>query len=154
MAVLRLNVGRVRKTVAIQPSEGGYIVSIRNQMRQIRDNLLKVVNHIENVTPQALRYGLQPIFDESQRLVPVDTGDLKLSGFIEVRTTKSGITSAGIGYGRYGKPFYTVFVHERVDLRHAPPTQAKFLEAAVNTKLNTFKRRIALFYQQQTGLKV
>ena len=153
MAVLRLNVGRVRRTVAIQPSEGGYIVSIRKQMKQIRDNLLKVVNHIDNVTPDALRFGLQPIFEESQRLVPVDTGALKRSGFIEVRTTSSGVHSAGIGYGRYGKPFYAGFVHEILEFRHAPPTQAKFLEAAVNAKLSTFKRRVALFYQKQTGLK-
>lgn len=152
--VLRLSVGRIRKTVAIQPSEGGYISSIRNQMNLIKGNLLKVVNHIENVTPSALRFGLQPIFDESQRLVPVDTGDLKASGFIEVRTTGSGVTSAAIGYGRFGKPFYAGFVHERLDLRHASPTQAKFLEAAVNTKINTFKRRVALFYQKQTGLKI
>lgn len=150
---LQLSVGRVRRTSVVSPSEGAYIKSIRDQMDLIKKNMLKVINHIENVTPEAIRFGLQPIFDESQRLVPVDTGDLKRSGFIEVRTTVSGNTSAAIGYGRYGRPNYAGFVHERMDLRHAPPTQAKFLEAAVNKHIGDFGRRVALFYQKQTGLK-
>ncbi len=148
---LQLNIGRVRRTVAASPSEQGYIKSIRDQMTVIRQNLLKVVNHIDNITPEAIRFGLKPIFDESQRLVPVDTGDLKASGFVEVRKTSTGATAA-IGYARHGRPNNAGFVQERLDLRHAELTQAKFLEAAVNTRINDFRRRIVLFYQKQTGL--
>jgi hypothetical protein len=113
-------------------------------MKVITDNLLKTVQHIEGVTPEAIRYGLQPIYDESQRLVPVDTGRLKRSGFVETRKTASG-TQAGIGYGRYGRPAYAGFVHERVDIPHAGDTQAKFLEQAVKTKLGDFRRRTERF---------
>lgn len=148
---LQLNIGRVRRTVAASPSEKAYIKSIRDQMAVIRNNLLKVINHIENITPEAIRFGLKPIFDESQRLVPVDTGDLKASGFIEVRKTSTGATAA-IGYARHGRPNYAGFVHERLDFRHASPTQAKFLEVAVNTRIGDFQRRVVLFYQKQAGL--
>jgi len=120
-------------------------------MDAIRNNLLKVIDGIEKANPDALVFGLQPIFDESQRLVPVDRGRLKASGFIEKR---QGVreASAAIGYDRHGKLGYGAFVHERLDLRHAPPTQAKFLETAVNTHGGDFQRRYVLFIQRETGL--
>lgn len=150
--VLQLNVGRQRVTSVVGPSEANYIQSIRTQMKVIRDNLLKVTDHIENVTPEAIKFGLKPIFDESQRLVPVDTGALKRSGFIETRRMARG-TAAAIGYGRYGRPTYAAFVHENLNLRHAPPTQAKWLEVAVNTKIGDFGRRIVLYYRRSMGIK-
>ncbi|KKN66742.1 hypothetical protein LCGC14_0468530 [marine sediment metagenome] len=148
---LQLNIGRVRRTVAASPSEKAYIKSIRDQASVIKQNLLKVINYIDNITPEAIRFGLKPIFDESQRLVPVDEGTLKASGFVEVRKTATG-ASAVIGYARHGRPHYAGFVHERLDIHHAPPTQAKFLETAINTHIDDFRRRVALFYQKNTGL--
>lgn len=149
---LNLSVGRVRVTRATHPSEAGYVVSIRNQMKLLQANLLKVIDHVNAVTPEALVFGLQPIFDESQRLVPVDKGPLKASGFIETRKTAHG-AQAAMGYGRYGRVGYAAFVHERLDIRHRSPTQAKFLETAINTKLDTFARRVVLYYQRSTGIK-
>ncbi len=150
---LGIQIGRVRVTNVPSPSEAGYIRVIRQQMKTVVDNLEKVVERIENVTPDALRFGLQPIFDESQRLVPVDTHKLKSSGFVEVRTEpRSGRISAQIGYGRFGKPFYAGFVHERTDLNHAPPTQAKYLEAAINKHIGDFTRRVGLFLSRETGI--
>ena len=150
-APLKISVGRERVTNAVLPSEGGYIQSIRGQMAMVQKNLLKVVNYVEAVTPEAIRFGLQPIFEESQRLVPVDTGELKRSGFIETRRSATG-TQAAIGYGRYGRPRYASFVHENLNMRHAAPTQAKFLEQAVNTKIQDFRRRVVLFLKQSTGI--
>jgi len=149
---LGFNVGRVRVTVAAKPSEGGYIRSIREQMKTIIGNVQRVIDRIEKVTPEALVFGVQPIFDKSQELVPVDTGDLKASGFIETRPTSAGV-GVFVGYGRFGRPFYAGFVHERLDLRHAAGKQAKFLEAAVNQHLGDFERRVALFLSRETGLK-
>jgi len=149
---LGLQIGRVRVTNVPSPSESRYIRVIREQSKAVVENLKKVVERIEGVTPQALRFGLKPIFDESQRLVPVDKGKLKASGFVEVRRTRSDNVSAEIGYGRFGRPFYAGFVHERTDLRHAPPTQAKYLEAAVNKRIGDFTRRVGLFIQNETGL--
>jgi hypothetical protein len=145
---IKLNIGRVRKTVAASPSEASYIQSIREQMRVIKENMEAVVAHLEKVTPEAIRFGLEPVFEESQRLVPVDTGRLKRSGFIETRKVAHG-TVAAVGYGRFGSPNYAGFVHERVDIPHAPPTQAKYLEQAVQTKIGDFRRRVELFYSRQ-----
>ncbi len=142
---LGLQVGRQRVTVATLPSEAGYVRSIRKQMDVIMKNLLKVIEGVQDATPEAIRFGLQPIFDESQRLVPVDTGRLKRSGYLQVRTEgRSGRVRAEIGYGLAGKPFYAGFVHEILSFKHAAPTQAKFLEAAVNAKIGDFGRRVAL----------
>ncbi len=150
---LGLQIGRVRVTSVPSPSEANYIRVIRQQMKTLKGNLLKVIERIENVTPEAIRFGLQPIFDESQRLVPVDKGVLRDSGYVEVRTfARSGRISAEIGYGKFGKPFYAGFVHERTDVRHAPPTQAKYLEAPVNKLIGDFTRRVALFIQRETGI--
>jgi len=149
-AILQLNVGRQRRTSVVGPSESAYIGQIQAQLRLIRENMLKVTKHIENVTPEAIEFGLKPILEESQRLVPVDTGRLKRSGFVETRQTAGG-TVAAIGYGRYGRPTYAAFVHENLNVRHAPPTQAKFLEVAVNTKIGDFGRRVALYMARSMG---
>ena len=149
---LGFSVGRVRVTVAASPSEAGYIQSIRKQMDAIGQNLKKVTDRIQNITPEALIFGVQPIFDRSQELVPVDTGTLKSSGFIETRETSQGV-GVFVGYGRFGKPHYAGFVHERLDIRHAKGKQAKFLEAAVNEKIGDFTRRVALYIKRETGLK-
>ena len=149
---LEFNVGRVRVTGSAKVSEVGYIRSIRKQMDAIIANVKKVIDRVEGVTPEALLFAAQPIFDRSQELVPVDTGDLMASGFIETRPTASGV-GLFIGYARFGKPFYAGFVHERLDVRHAKGKQAKFLEAAVNEKLNTFTRRLVLFIRRETGVK-
>jgi hypothetical protein len=150
-APLQLNVGRQRVTNQVSPSEAGYVHSINNQMALIKKNLEQVVEYVENVTPEAIVFGLQPAFEESQRLVPVDTGKLKRSGFIETRRTAFG-TAAAMGYGRYGKPTYAAFVHENLALRHASPTQAKFMETAILTKIDDFRRRVVFFLQKQTGV--
>lgn len=148
---LNLSVGRVRVTSAVGPSEASYVASIRNQMKLIQENLLKVVEKVDEETPHALKFALQPIFDESQRLVPVDTGALRRSGFLEVRNVSGG-AQAALGYGRYGRPTYAAFVHERLDVNHGGTTQAKFLETAVFTKIDTFRRRFILYYQKYVGI--
>lgn len=143
-------VGRVRVTRAVSPSEGNYIQHMREQARAISENMRKAIEHVENQTKEALLFGAEPIFKESQRLVPVDTGRLKRSGFVTTRK-RAGGPILQVGYGRYGQPFYAAFVHERVDIRHAPPTQAKFLEAAVMTNLGNFRRRVELFMRKLTS---
>ena len=87
----------------------------------------------------------QRIFDRSQELVPVDTGRLKASGFMEKEHIPHGVRVT-IGYSKDGAPPYGLFVHENLEARHKPPTQAKFLEAAAQEVIkdvpNIIKRRI------------
>lgn len=84
----------------------------------------------------ALDAAAQLIFDESQRLVPVDTGALKASG----QVTRDGLT-ATIAYGQQDNAGrgsrdtadYAPIVHERMDTHH-PVGQAKFLEVPLHSE--------------------
>jgi len=136
--------GRVRATRAVSSGEGGMIIDMRAQMRVIEGNLDKAINSIQGATVGAAREALKPIFDESQRLVPVDTGRLKRSGELSVKRT-GGTIVAKIGYGREGKHIvdYATKVHEVLTFRHAAPTQAKFLEQPLLAQMSLIPGRMA-----------
>ncbi len=75
----------------------------------------------------------------SLELTPRDTGALRASLFIEGISFKANTTKPTgidplmiVGYDRNNEAPHAVFVHERLDLRHDPPTQAKFLTTAFN----------------------
>lgn len=121
-------------------------------MRTVAKNLEEVVNKIQGATPEAIEYGLKPMWDLSQKYVPVDTGDLKSSGqfLVEQRGDK---IEASISYGLGGKPEYAVYVHERLDVSHKAPTRAKFLQTAMNEKLGRVRPRVREFLRRETGLK-
>ncbi len=148
---INIQIGRVRVHPNTGIHEAAYTRSIRVQVRQIVNNLKAITKGIHDLTPEAIRFGLQPMFDESQRLVPKDTLALMHSGFLEVRKTASG-AEASMGYGRGGRPFYTGFVHERLDVFHQAPTQAKFLEAAINKHMGRFLPRVKQYIKKQGGL--
>lgn len=141
MARINVNVGRQRISRAMEPHEAGYVSNITTQMVNIRTNLKKIVDGIHGATPAAIKHGLQPIFDTSQVLVPVKTGKLKRSGFLEAHQTMRG-ASGSVGYAKSGNPHYAALVHERTEFYHAPPTQAKFLEEAVKRELSKVEPRI------------
>ena len=72
----------------------------------------------------ALESEAQAVFRESQKQVPVDTGLLKASGYVTTPRQTGDTIEVEVGYTTP----YVVFVHERLDLRHAGETKAKFLE--------------------------
>ncbi len=152
---IRINVGRQRRGGNIKPSEAGYIGAINAQMTNITRNFTSLVEGIENATPEALVHGLRPMFNESQVLVPVKTGRLKASGFLEAEhgSSKGRGGRALIGYALAGNPMYAVIQHERLDFAHTAPTQAKYLEEAANRKLHLVPRRIRTFMRRLTGVK-
>lgn len=149
MTRVNMQVGRVRG--APGTIKGGYANSVRAQMKQIRENLKRVINGIENITPEGLKYAMQPISDTSQTLVPKDTYRLMKSHFFETRRHSRGV-SAYIGYARADRPHYAFIVHERIELRHAAPTQAKFLEQAVNMHVGEITGRYARFVKKELDL--
>jgi len=73
---------------------------------------------------QALAAVLEEVKEESQRLVPYDTGLLHDSAYVQVDRSGSGQLTAYAGYDTD----YAIFVHENPDAYHDPPTQWKFLE--------------------------
>lgn len=127
----RFRVGTQRIGPGLRPSQAGYTQSIREQMKSIEGSYTRLLDTLEASTKQAVEAMLRPVFDRSQVLVPVKTGELKASGYIETRKRR-GLVVGEVGYGRGGRPAYAVFVHENLDVHHAPPTQAKFLEQAAN----------------------
>ncbi len=66
------------------------------------------------------------IFNESQRLVPVDKGMLRGSGSL-TKESKLGGTEFFVTYGGPAAP-YALYVHEDPNAKHNAPTQAKYLE--------------------------
>ena len=67
---------------------------------------------------------------ESQKIVPVDTRFLRNSAFSRNIGGKGWRADQIVGYGAW----YAIYVHERLDLRHAPGKQAKYLEVVIKTK--------------------
>ncbi len=151
MARIKTSIGLRRIPKPTRPSIAGATRDVRKQMKVIRSNIEAVINSVEGATPQAVRDGLRPIFFESLKLSPIDKGDLRRSGFLNV-TEKSGEVFGEIGYAKGGDPFYAVFVHENLAFFHKAPTQAKFLEEAVNRKIGGLKRRIMKSLREATGI--
>ena len=87
---------------------------------------------------------MRPIYDESQRLVPVLTRALRLSGNMQVTAspTGSGRRVVEVGYAPRGNPEYAITVHEQTQYLHEPPTQAKFLEQAIQNNARRSIERI------------
>lgn len=124
--------------------------SARAQFNDVLKNFHAIIREFQTVTPEALESVLQPIFDRSQELVPVDTGALKDSGYLEIRIAGNKI-NAEVGYGRGGVPIYSVFVHENLEMFHEPPTQAKFLQTAIEEHLDSIRPTLLAFYTRGWG---
>ena len=122
---IRANVGSSQ--AKIYPSSKEYTRVIRKQMQNIIKNLSAFNIHIGEVSTDILEEALQPVFEDSQILVPVATGSLKASGYLESRKFRNRMVTE-IGYGRGGKPHYAAQVHENKEVIHKAPTTAKFLQ--------------------------
>lgn len=78
---------------------------------------------------------------ESKRRVPVDTGVLRGSSFVEEPTTDGRTHSVVMGYGGAASA-YAVVVHEDMDAFH-PVGEAKFLEGPLRESAPYLADRIA-----------
>lgn len=136
--------------MAFKPSRD---VSIVSQMADIERNYVAIINSLKGMTPEILLETLDPILLRAQELCPVATGALKNSGYLEVVPTGAGgVISAEIGFAREGEPPYAIFVHEDLTKHHVPPTQAKFLQAAIDEIMPNILDQIGRKYK--TGIKL
>lgn len=122
----------------------------RESLEAILGNLDDFIAHMDDVSPDILVEALEPIFEKSQEYVPVDTGDLKSSGYLQARGYRGG-ARAEIGYGRGGHPDYAIFVHE-MPYTHAAPTRAKFLQVAIDEGYSDLLDRIPRLVNQAAGV--
>ena len=150
MATFRARVGVQRVHGSLDPAQASYTRSIREQMREIERNYTKFVNSTTSATPRILEEALKPTFMKSQKYTPLDTGALRASGYLEVRKVGDKVR-AEIGYGKGGKPYYAVFVHEMLHLAHKAPTRAKFLQSALEEDANAIVARIRKAYRRLVG---
>ena len=109
---------------------GGKGVLVRGGAIRVEgiNRTLAKMEQLQKADKKAFRVGIGKagyfLLQKSQEIVPVDTGKLYRSGFNRLaRDTRNTLTYQ-VGYSKK----YAVYVHERLDLRHAPGKSAKFLE--------------------------
>lgn len=91
---------------------------------EVMANLNAQVGAIHDRTQRGVNKAALIVLRESNKLVPVDTGNLRQSGFFE--PVQTGPPAVIVAYGAE----YAVHVHEDLEARH-PTGQAKFLQDAV-----------------------
>ena len=89
----------------------------------------EVARKVRTAAASGLRQTAEEMMTESKRLVPVDTGTLKGSGYVE--PVDMADLSVRLGFGGPAEP-YALVQHEDLSLRHPGGGQAKFLEIPVN----------------------
>lgn len=129
------------------PNEPGYIESIQRQTNAIVAKLRIIFKEFEKVSPEIMVEALRPTFELTQIEVPVDTGDLKKSGYLQLGSLR-GKPRVEMGYGYHNSPPYAQLVHERTDIRHQSPTKAKYLQDPVMADLNNVYSRLGAYYKQ------
>jgi hypothetical protein len=136
--------------MAFKPSRD---IEVSSQLAGVERNLELFLGAIKGLTPQVLLEILDPVLEQSRTYCPVKTGTLRNSGYLEVmQEGTGGVISAEVGYGRGGFPSYTIFVHEDMEKYHVPPTQAKFLQRAIDEILPNIEEQILRKYKQ--GIKL
>jgi len=154
MARTRLKValsgGRGGNVHPYYPSDPEFLSDVRQQTRAITDSLISIMEQFEDVSEDIMINALRPTFEKSQDVyVPVDTGELRASGYLEkVGTKKKPMVE--IGYGRFKKPYYTIWVHE-INAPHRAPQQWKFLQQAVMEDLDVIYQRLGQGYKVFMG---
>lgn len=147
------NIGRANRRggASVTSAQVGFEASIKQQMDAIVENFKQWTNHIDEQSANVLEDALEPTFEWSQEIVPVLTGELKESGYLETRSFR-GRARVEIGYGRGGLPDYAIVVHEDLEAHHEEPTQAKFLQMPLEADEANIMERIRQGYQFAAGL--
>ena len=131
-------------------------VLLETDLKASADAIAAKLARIAAEAPQALGAELyreaQDVIANALPITPILTGALRRSGHAdEPEVTGSGV-SVTLGFGGDAAP-YAVYVHENLTARHAPPTQAKFLEDPLNAAVPGMADRIAAGAGTALGLR-
>lgn len=129
------------------PSEAGYVANMAKQSRALTDLLLEILDAFEEATPEIMVEALTPTKALAEYYTPKDTHALVQSSYLEITSFK-GKPRVELGFAKAGKPHYGAYVHERMDVAHAAPTSAKFLERALKEDLTGIRDRLAQGYKR------
>lgn len=113
--------------------------SARQGMRNVIKNYRRFIEDVEGVLPETLLEALEPTFEKSQVYCPIDKGNMRASGYLEI-TSFRGEARVEIGYGRGGNPDYTAKQHENLEYKHKEPTRAKWLQVALEEDADQIKQ--------------
>ena len=109
----------------------------------LADALKRIPSHMTNILEKSLYEEANVIFNESQKLVPVDTGALKTSGFVHAPRRENNRVFVRVTYGG-SAAHYALYVHETLYARHTAPTQAKNLETPLYRQLPVIIRNLTI----------
>lgn len=146
MARFKVQVGKLFYRNPPHPSSAAYLHYMREAMNGMTRKYEEVFKQVKDMTPEIMKEALEPTFELAKYYTPVKSGDLKRSGYLEIRQFR-GQPRVEMGFARGGNPNYAAFVHERVDIPHAAPTRSKFLEAAMIQDLSDIRHRLINTYK-------
>jgi hypothetical protein len=109
------------------------------------DGLMRVITRAADagkLLEQAMVAEAGTTMEAAKRITPYFAGALRASGKVEKPKRDANVVSIDITFGGAAAP-YALWVHERVDLHHQPPTQAKFLESAALERAPQYTRHLA-----------
>lgn len=133
-------------------AQGALTADINRQWKQIEDKILSIFNQLEDASEDIMLAALEPTFEKARDVYcPHFTGELRASGYLEVASFR-GKPRVEMGFGKGGKPDYTVHVHELPEPYHEPPTRWKFLQAAMMEDLDEIYSRLGVEYKAFMGI--
>lgn len=101
----------------------------------------KAAKNGRNGAVRGLELGARQVLDVSNSQVPHEVGDLERDGAASV---DSATLKSAVSYGRNAETAeYAVPQHERMDYRHDPGRNAKYLENAFNSEAGVVSQIIA-----------
>jgi hypothetical protein len=119
-------------------------------MAQVIRNYEGIIKQLHDVTPDAVKNALEPVFNKSLEYVPYKSGVLSESAILEVEGTPGNVRGS-ITYGNHSA-WYAALVHEFVWLSHNPPTRAKYLQSALEEEIDSFLTSLAVDYASALGM--
>jgi len=108
-------------------------------MKAVRASMKEASNLCRGAVGAALYQEGLGIMMGALRLVPVDTGRLRATGYVAPPKEGPGGPTVELGFGTK----YAVYVHERTDLNH-PVGEAKYLQTPLEKAKSGYVRRIAM----------
>lgn len=137
----KATVGRSRLGRGVDTTQAEFTQSTREGLKDVVANFNAWVLNIDSQSADILLEAFESTFEISQERVPVKTGDLKDSGYLE-KTQFRGSGRVDIGYAKGGIPDYAVMVHEIPEYHHEPPTSDKFLQGPLEEDIENIQQRI------------
>lgn len=144
-------IGRATLGSSVRPSEAAFTQSSRDAMQAIIREYQAWVEYLDLRAPDILMEALEPTLELAKSYTPYHTGALRDSGYLESSYSR-GRSQVEIGFGRGGSPDYTAYVHENLDMQHASPTSAKFLEKALEEDWVNVTERILEGLKEVSGV--